>query len=80
MLDVAFQRLLTCGCHTVSVVNACPLAGLLTIDNPGEYLLIQAPTKKGDARAAMAAAALARRRCLAYVRTANRRERLGRKQ
>ncbi len=50
MLEVAFQRLQQCDCHTMPVVRDGLLAGLLTMDNVGEYLLIQAARKKSGAR------------------------------
>jgi Zn-dependent protease/CBS domain-containing protein len=60
MLEVAFQRLQECECHTVPVVHEGRLVGLLTMDNLGEYLMIQAAMKKSDTRLGMAAR-LARR-------------------
>lgn len=46
MLELAFQRLQECGCHTMPVVDQGRLAGLFTMDNLGEYFLIQAAMKK----------------------------------
>jgi predicted transcriptional regulator len=46
MLEVAFQRLEECNCHTMPVVHGGSLVGLLTMENVGEYLLIQAAMKK----------------------------------
>lgn len=46
MLEVAFQRLQECNCHTMPVIHDGRLAGLLTMDNLGEYFLIQAAVKK----------------------------------
>jgi CBS-domain-containing membrane protein len=51
MLEVAFQRLQECNCHTMPVIHDGRLAGLLTMDNVGEYFLIQAALKKSDVRA-----------------------------
>ncbi|MBI5083167.1 MAG: site-2 protease family protein [Acidobacteria bacterium] len=48
MLEIAFQRLQECGCHTMPVIHEGRLAGLLTMDNLGEYLLIQAAINKGS--------------------------------
>ncbi|MGQ9523444.1 MAG: site-2 protease family protein [Armatimonadota bacterium] len=42
MLESAFSRLQTCGCHTLPVVHGGRLVGLLTTDNVGEFLMIQA--------------------------------------
>lgn len=46
MLEVAFQRLQECDCHAMPVVHGGTLVGLLTMENVGEYLLIQAAMKK----------------------------------
>jgi CBS domain-containing protein len=55
MLEVAFQRLQACDCHIMPVIHEGRLVGLLTMDNLGEYFLIQAATKNKDARSAIAA-------------------------
>jgi Zn-dependent protease/predicted transcriptional regulator len=60
MLEVAFQRLQECECHTMPVVREGQLVGLLTMDNLGEYFLIQAAIKGNNGRFG-AAAGLARR-------------------
>ncbi len=60
MLEVAFQRLQECNCHTMPVIHERRLAGLLTMDNLGEYFLIQAAIKKNGA-SSEAAAVLQRR-------------------
>ena len=54
MLETAFQRLQECECHTMPVVHDGRLVGLLTMDNLGEYFLIQAAMKKSDARPGIA--------------------------
>jgi len=54
MLEVAFQRLQECECHTMPVVHEGRLVGLLTMDNLGEYFLIQAAMKKGGTRSGIA--------------------------
>ncbi len=41
MLELAFARLQTCGCHTMPVTENGRLVGLLTADNVGEFLMIQ---------------------------------------
>jgi Zn-dependent protease/CBS domain-containing protein len=46
MLDVAFQRLKEYDCHTVPVIHNGRIAGLITMDNLGEYLLIEAALKE----------------------------------
>jgi Zn-dependent protease/CBS domain-containing protein len=50
MLEVAFQRLQECNCHTMPVIHEGCLAGLVTMDNLGEYFLIQAALKRSDGR------------------------------
>ena len=50
MLEVAFQRLQECGCHTMPVIHEGRLMGLLTMDNVGEYFLIQAAMNKRAGR------------------------------
>jgi len=60
MLEVAFQRLQECDCHTMPVIHEGRLAGLLTMDNLGEYFLIQAAINKSTGRSG-AAAVLQRR-------------------
>lgn len=42
MLESAFSHLQSCGCHTLPVVHGGRLVGLLTADNVGEFLMIQA--------------------------------------
>jgi CBS-domain-containing membrane protein len=42
MIDVAFQRLQEHECHTIPVVRGGMLIGLLTMDNVGEFLRVQA--------------------------------------
>ncbi len=50
MLDLVFRRLAECECHTLPVLQDGRLQGLLTMDNLGEYLLIQAAIKENDTR------------------------------
>jgi Zn-dependent protease/predicted transcriptional regulator len=42
MLETAFRRLQSCQCHTVPVVRRGELIGLVTMDNIGEFVAIQA--------------------------------------
>jgi Zn-dependent protease len=42
MLESAFQRLQTCECHTLPVMRNGALIGLMTMDNVGEFVAIQA--------------------------------------
>ena len=53
MLDVVFRRLAECECHTLPVLHDGRLLGLVTMDNLGEYLLIQAALKQNDPHATM---------------------------
>ena len=41
MLEGAFQRLQECACHTMPVLRQGQLAGILTAENVGEFLMIQ---------------------------------------
>ena len=45
MLEMAFARLQACQCQTVPVTHGGQLVGLLTMDNVGEFLMIQGATK-----------------------------------
>lgn len=45
MLETAFARLQRCGCHTGPVLRHGELVGLLTMDNVGEFVAIQAAEK-----------------------------------
>lgn len=42
MLETAFTKLQSCGCYTLPVERNNELVGLLTTDNVGEFLMIQA--------------------------------------
>lgn len=42
MLETAFQRLQECQCHTLPVVRNGILVGLLTSENLGEFMMVQA--------------------------------------
>jgi Zn-dependent protease len=42
MLETAFGRLQTCECHTLPVMHRGQLVGLITMDNVGEFVAIQA--------------------------------------
>jgi Zn-dependent protease/CBS domain-containing protein len=47
MLEPAFARLQSCDCHTMPVTYNGRLVGLLTADNVGEFLMIQAVMRQG---------------------------------
>ena len=46
MLEATFRRIQECDCHTMPVVHEDRLVGLLTTENLGEYVLIQAAAQK----------------------------------
>jgi Zn-dependent protease/CBS domain-containing protein len=48
MLEPAFARLQACNCHTMPVTYNGRLVGLLTADNVGEFLMIQAVMHQGS--------------------------------
>lgn len=50
MLDAAFGRLQTCGCHALPVTRRGELAGLVTMDNLGEFVMIQSALGADDRR------------------------------
>lgn len=60
ILEVAFQRLQECECHTMTVIQEGRLVGLVTMDNLGEYFMIQAAVQKSHSSSRMPAG-LARR-------------------
>jgi Zn-dependent protease len=45
MIETAFAKLKDCNCHTLPVMLNGQLAGLLTMDNVGEYMRIQSALK-----------------------------------
>lgn len=51
MLDKAFARLQQCRCHTLPVTHGGQLVGLVTMDNLGEFLRIQAALHPGRGQA-----------------------------
>jgi Zn-dependent protease/CBS domain-containing protein len=53
MLEMAFQRLRECDCHTMPVVHDGRMVGLITMDNLGEYLLIEAAMQERGPTAGM---------------------------
>jgi Zn-dependent protease/CBS domain-containing protein len=48
-LDVALARLRTCGCQALPVVRGRELLGVLTLENVGEYIMIQSALQKSKA-------------------------------
>jgi Zn-dependent protease len=42
MLETVFARLNACGCHSLPLVRNGQLAGIVTMDNVGEFLMVQA--------------------------------------
>ena len=49
----AVEAMAECECHTLPVLQDGRLLGLVTMDNLGEYLLIQAAVKHNDPQASM---------------------------
>ena len=47
MMESVFARLQTCGCHSLPVVQNGQLRGMVTMENVGEFLMIQAALQKG---------------------------------
>jgi predicted transcriptional regulator len=50
MLEIALAKLDECACQTLAVTQRGQLAGLVTKDNVGEFLMIQAALTKARAR------------------------------
>jgi CBS domain-containing protein len=46
MLEAAFVRLQSCGCHIFPVVQESRLVGLLTSENIGEFLMVESAIKR----------------------------------
>ncbi len=46
MLESAFSKLRDCNCHTLPVTRASQIVGLVTMDNLGEYMRIQAAIRQ----------------------------------
>jgi Zn-dependent protease/CBS domain-containing protein len=55
MLDAAFRQLQQCSCHTLPVMRAGRLVGLLTSDNVGEFIMIQSALKAAARKPALPA-------------------------
>lgn len=51
MLEVAFRNMQECQCHTLPVTHGGQIVGVLTMDNVGEFLAIQAALEPGKSRA-----------------------------
>jgi Zn-dependent protease/CBS domain-containing protein len=60
MLEILFQRLQEGDCHTMPVVHDGQLVGLVTMDNLGEYLVIEAAMQKRDPRSGLVSRMLSR--------------------
>ena len=46
MMEPVFRRLQGCACHTLPVLSGGRLAGLVTMDNIGEFMSIRAVLEK----------------------------------
>ncbi|MCW5979077.1 MAG: site-2 protease family protein [Bryobacteraceae bacterium] len=55
MLEVVFQRLQSCNCHTVLVLRRGILAGLITMENVGEFISVQSALGSANAGRRLAA-------------------------
>jgi CBS domain-containing protein len=44
--DVALARLQACGCHSMPVLRDGHLLGVLTMDNVGEYVMVQSALRR----------------------------------
>jgi Zn-dependent protease/predicted transcriptional regulator len=51
MLEVVFQRMQACGCHAVPVVRNGQLIGMVTLDNIGEFMMVQTALRKSTGTA-----------------------------
>jgi Zn-dependent protease/CBS domain-containing protein len=60
MLEIVFQRLQECDCHTMPVVRDGRLVGLITMDNLGEYLLTEVELQKRQPRSGLVSRMLGR--------------------
>jgi Zn-dependent protease len=61
MLEDSFRKLQGCACQTLPVLHGGKLVGLVTADNVGEFLMIQAARRAADATQAMARTAITAR-------------------
>ena len=55
MLAIAFERLQECDCHSMPVVHGEKLVGIVTAENVGEFLIIQAALEGKQPQRAIAA-------------------------
>ena len=49
MLETAFRRFQTCQCETLPVLRGGALVGLVSLDNVGEFVAIQAALESAQA-------------------------------
>ena len=49
MLETAFRRFQTCQCETLSILRGGTLVGLVSLDNVGEFVAIQAALESAQA-------------------------------
>jgi CBS-domain-containing membrane protein len=61
MLEDSFRKLQGCACQTLPVLHGGRLVGLVTADNVGEFLMIQAARRAADASQATGQAAVGMR-------------------
>ncbi len=53
MLERVSERLQTCGCHTVPIFENQQLIGLVTMENIGEFMMIQSALKRSASKQAV---------------------------
>jgi hypothetical protein len=58
MLEDSFRKLQGCACQTLPVLHGGKLVGLVTADNVGEFLMIQAARSAANASQTAAQAAI----------------------
>jgi predicted transcriptional regulator len=46
MIETVFARLQACDCHTLPVIQGGHLKGILTMENVGEFLMLQSALRK----------------------------------
>ncbi|PIW20673.1 MAG: hypothetical protein COW34_01305 [Armatimonadetes bacterium CG17_big_fil_post_rev_8_21_14_2_50_66_6] len=49
MMETVFGRLQTCECHALPVVRDGHLLGMVSLDNVGRFLMVQAALRKARA-------------------------------
>ena len=50
MLSAAFERMQRCRCHTLPVIEAGELVGLLDMENVGEFMALQSAERRAESK------------------------------